>query len=81
MIKTSALKLVTPHRRVVPRSNDRRLPHRRVLSLAGAAVLPSAGRIAWAQAYPTRPIRFDFLGDVSNFQKWKGQKRVGREAE
>ena len=28
MIKTSALKLVTPHRRVVPRSNDRRLPHR-----------------------------------------------------
>jgi hypothetical protein len=71
MIKTSALKLVTPHRRVVPRSNDRRLPHRRVLSLAGAAVLPSAGRIAWAQAYPTRPIRFDFLGELATFRSGK----------
>jgi hypothetical protein len=57
MIKTSALKLVTPHRRVVPRSNDRRLPHRRVLSLAGA--------------YPTRPIRFDFLGELATFRSGK----------
>ena len=66
MIKTSALQLVTPHRRVVPRRNDLRLPRRRFLSLAGAAVLPSAGCIAWAQAYPTRPIRFDLLGDVGD---------------
>ena len=36
-----------------------KLPHRRqVLRLAaGAAVLPSVSRLAWAQAYPTRPVR------------------------
>src|SRR5262245_13635479 len=36
-----------------------KLPHRRhVLHLlAGAAALPAASRIAWAQAYPTRPVR------------------------
>jgi tripartite-type tricarboxylate transporter receptor subunit TctC len=36
-----------------------KLPHRRqVLRLAaGAAVLPPVARLAWAQAYPTRPVR------------------------
>jgi tripartite-type tricarboxylate transporter receptor subunit TctC len=36
-----------------------KLPHRRqFLHLAaGAAVLPAVSRIAWAQAYPTRPVR------------------------
>src|SRR5262249_58581941 len=35
------------------------LPHRRqFLHLAaGAAALPAASRFAWAQAYPTRPVR------------------------
>src|SRR2546423_8592097 len=34
-----------------------RLPRRRFLHLAAsAAVLPAASRIAWAQAYPSRPI-------------------------
>src|SRR5262249_45611330 len=35
-----------------------KLPHRRhVLHLAaGAAALPAVSRIAWAQAYPTRPV-------------------------
>ena len=34
------------------------LPHRRVLRLAAAAgALPAISRIAWAQAYPTRPVR------------------------
>ena len=35
-----------------------KLPHRRqFLHLAtGAAALPAASRLAWAQAYPTRPI-------------------------
>src|SRR5213595_3418494 len=34
-------------------------PHRRkVLQLAaGAAALPAASRLAWAQAYPARPVR------------------------
>jgi tripartite-type tricarboxylate transporter receptor subunit TctC len=32
------------------------LPRRRFLHLAGAAALPAASRIAWAQAYPSRPI-------------------------
>src|SRR4030095_51643 len=36
-----------------------KLPHRRqFLHLAaGAAALPAMSRIAWAQAYPTRPVR------------------------
>ena len=36
-----------------------KLPHRRqFLHLAaGAAALPAASRFAWAQAYPTRPVR------------------------
>jgi tripartite-type tricarboxylate transporter receptor subunit TctC len=36
-----------------------KLPHRRhVLHLAaGAAALPAVSRIAWAQAYPSRPVR------------------------
>src|SRR5262249_24571829 len=33
-------------------------PRRRVLSLAaGAAALPAVSHMAWAQAYPTRPVR------------------------
>jgi tripartite-type tricarboxylate transporter receptor subunit TctC len=35
-----------------------KLPRRRFLHLAaGAAALPAASRMAWAQAYPTRPVR------------------------
>ena len=36
-----------------------KLPHRRqFLHLAaGAAALPAVSRIAWAQTYPTRPVR------------------------
>ena len=35
-----------------------KLPRRNFLCLAaGAAALPAASRIAWAQAYPTRPVR------------------------
>ena len=34
------------------------LPRRRFLHLvAGAAALPAVSRIAWAQTYPTRPVR------------------------
>src|SRR5262249_29903316 len=48
--------------RPAPRSNERRSvtqhPRRRVLSLAaGAAALPAMSRMAWGQAYPTRPVR------------------------
>ena len=48
--------------RQAPRNNERRLmtqhPRRRVLSLAaGAAALPAVSRVAWAQAYPSRPVR------------------------
>ena len=36
-----------------------KLPRRQFLHLAaGAAALPAVSRIAWAQAYPTRPVRF-----------------------
>ena len=36
-----------------------KLPHRRqFLHLAaGAAALPAVSRVAWAQAYPSRPVR------------------------
>jgi tripartite-type tricarboxylate transporter receptor subunit TctC len=36
-----------------------KLPHRRhILHLAaGAAALPALSRLAWAQAYPSRPVR------------------------
>jgi len=35
-----------------------KLPRRNFLHLAaGAAALPAVARIAWAQAYPTRPVR------------------------
>jgi tripartite-type tricarboxylate transporter receptor subunit TctC len=35
------------------------LPRRRFLRLAaGAAALPAVSRVAWAQAYPTRPVRW-----------------------
>jgi tripartite-type tricarboxylate transporter receptor subunit TctC len=35
-----------------------KLPRRKILHLAaGAAALAAASRIAWAQAYPTRPVR------------------------
>src|SRR6516162_9167202 len=35
-----------------------KLPRRQFLHLAaGAAALPVVSRIAWAQAYPTRPVR------------------------
>src|SRR5262245_1252240 len=35
-----------------------KLPRRNFLHLvAGAAALPATSRIAWAQAYPSRPVR------------------------
>ena len=35
-----------------------KLPRRNFLHLAaGAAALPALPRIAWAQTYPTRPVR------------------------
>src|SRR5262244_1210248 len=35
-----------------------KLPRRQFLHLAaGAAALPAVSHIAWAQAYPTRPVR------------------------
>src|SRR4051812_30150860 len=36
-----------------------KLPRRRFLHLAGSAVaLPTVSRLAWAQTYPTRPVRW-----------------------
>src|SRR5262245_44420628 len=40
------------------RENAMKFPRRRFLQLAaGAAALPSIRRGAWAQAYPSRPVR------------------------
>jgi tripartite-type tricarboxylate transporter receptor subunit TctC len=66
-MKSSLRQTVTPQHRSRPRGNDRphpktpssgQHPRRRFLGLAaGAAALPAVSRIAWAQAYPTRPVR------------------------
>jgi tripartite-type tricarboxylate transporter receptor subunit TctC len=40
------------------RGNGMKLPRRNFLHLAaGAAALPAVSRFAWAQAYPSRPVR------------------------
>jgi tripartite-type tricarboxylate transporter receptor subunit TctC len=66
-MKCSLRQTATPQHRSRPRGNDRphpktpssgQHPRRRFLGLAaGAAALPAVSRIAWAQAYPTRPVR------------------------
>ena len=44
-----------------------KLPRRQFLHLAaGAAALPAVSRIAWAQAYPTRPVR-----SIVGFAAWR----------
>src|SRR6202795_3227430 len=65
-MKSSPRQTATPQHQSRPRGNDRprpktpssgQHPRRRFLGLAaGAAALPAMSRIAWAQAYPTRPI-------------------------
>jgi tripartite-type tricarboxylate transporter receptor subunit TctC len=60
-MRTALRNSETPSRRPKPRGNERRLvtqhPRRRILSLAAsAAALPAVSRMAWGQAYPTRPI-------------------------
>src|SRR5436853_1487114 len=44
------------------KGNAMKLPHRRTFLhlAAGAAALPAVSRFAWAQAYPTRPVRLIF---------------------
>ena len=61
-MKALVPKVAPAERRAARRGNDRRLaiehPRRRILSLAaGAAALPAVSRMAWAQAYPSRPVR------------------------
>ena len=47
-----------------------KLPRRNFLRLAaGAAALPMASRIAWAQAYPSRPVRIIRFGTTPLPQK------------
>jgi len=60
-MKASVRKAAKLRRPTTPRNNDRRVlgphPRRRFLRLAaGTAALPAVSRVAWAQAYPTRPI-------------------------
>ena len=61
-MKASVRKAATPRRRTVIHKTERRSvtqPRRRILILAaGAVALPAVSRTSWAQAYPTRPVRF-----------------------
>ena len=44
-----------------------KLPRRKFLHLAaGAAALPAVSRVAWAQAYPSRPVRM-----IVGFARWR----------
>jgi tripartite-type tricarboxylate transporter receptor subunit TctC len=61
-MRTAVRKSEKPRGRSAPRGNERRMvtqhPRRRILNFAaGAAALPVISRMAWAQAYPTRPVR------------------------
>jgi tripartite-type tricarboxylate transporter receptor subunit TctC len=61
-MKASVCETETPRPQLVHRGNERRLvtqhPRRRILKLAaGATALPAMSRLAWAQAYPSRPVR------------------------
>jgi tripartite-type tricarboxylate transporter receptor subunit TctC len=64
-----------------------KLPRRRFLRLtAGAAVLPAVSRIAWAETYPTRPVRlvagFPPSGAVDIMARLMGQwlsERLGQQ--
>ncbi len=43
-----------------------KLPRRQFLHLAaGVAALPAISRFAWAQAYPSRPVRAPPRGDFT----------------
>ena len=65
-----------------------KLPRRNFLNLAaGAAALPAVSRIAWAQAYPSRPVRligqwlFDRYGQPFVIENRPGANgNVGTEA-
>src|SRR5215467_5141729 len=67
-------------------SNMMKLPRRNFLHLAaGAAALPAISRLAWAQAYPTRPVRvivpFAPAGDTDFVARLMGQwlsERLGQ---
>jgi tripartite-type tricarboxylate transporter receptor subunit TctC len=61
-MRTAIRKAEKPPHQSAPHGNERRLetqhPRRRILNLAaGAMALPAVSRFAWAQAYPTRPVR------------------------
>jgi hypothetical protein len=67
-MKASARKstIPPPHAQVARNQEHKRRPipttahnpRRRFLNLAaGAVAVPAASRFAWAQAYPTRPVR------------------------
>jgi hypothetical protein len=80
-MKACIYKIGTPRRLLLNRGNERRLvtqhPRRRILGLAaGAAVLPAVSRVAWAQAYPTRPVRIIVTvapcPRPSNAERWFG---------
>src|SRR5215471_10872283 len=64
-MKSSLRQIATPQHRSRPRGRPHpkmpslgQHPRRRFLGLAaGAAALPAVSRIAWAQAYPSLPVR------------------------
>src|SRR5262249_37743799 len=65
-----------------------KLPRRNILHLAaGVATLPALSRIAWAQAYPTRPVRLIVAvaarGGAESLARMMGQwlsERLGQQS-
>ena len=55
-----------------------KLPRRQFLHLAaGAAALPAVPRVAYAQAYPTRPVRIIAARVIRNFNVTGLSHQVG----
>jgi tripartite-type tricarboxylate transporter receptor subunit TctC len=79
--------MLEANRRPYIREGAMKLPRRQFLQLAaGAAVLPAVSRFAWAQTYPTRPVRvivpFAPAGDTDLVARLIGQwlsERLGQQ--
>jgi tripartite-type tricarboxylate transporter receptor subunit TctC len=57
-MKSSLRQTATPQHRSHPKTpSSGQHTRRRFLGFAGAAALPAVSRFAWAQTYPTRPVR------------------------
>ena len=90
-MKNSVRRASVPQNRPRPCGNDRphpkkpssvQHPRRQFLRLAvGAAAVPATSRIAMAQAYPTRPVRFIVPFPLAKRGRPRKVVKTGRKAQ